>query len=214
MRRRRASWLLLPLAWATACGGRYQSLGDDDEPGGGATGQGGSSAGASHGGTGSGGKLSGGGKGGTISVGTGGATTMGGAPIFGGSGTAGGCTCPPIACAPGYIAVPDPTGCCFHCQQDVEGCEQAHVEYKRLRQDLLEKYRSSGCMTDADCAVYYEKNACEANGCPVILPGNTIMSFASNLENFAQTSCTGCFTEPLHPCEPVPPGLCRMGRCQ
>jgi hypothetical protein len=214
---RRATWLLLSLTWAMACGGRYQSSGDDDEPGGGSTGQGGTgatSAGTpSRGGSSSGGKVSGGGKGGTISVGTGGATTMGGNAI-GGFGTAGACACDPVVCAPGYMTVPDPGGCCFHCELDVKRCDQAHADYRRLRQDMLEKYRSSGCTSDSDCTVYYEKNACDVNGCPLIVPLNTIMSFASNLDSYAQMSCTGCPTEPLHPCAPLPPMLCRMGRCQ
>jgi hypothetical protein len=216
--RRRASWLLLSLAWAMACGGRYQSSDDDDDAGRGATGQGGGSAttggttGRAGTGTSAGGKISG--TAGTVSVGTGGATTMGGAPAVGGFATAGTCACDPIACAPGYKPVPDPGGCCFHCEQDVMGCAQAQADYRRLRQEMLDKYRSDGCATDNDCTVYYTKNACDVNGCPVVLPVRTVMSFVSNLEGFAQMSCTGCPTEPRLPCEAVPPMLCRMGRCQ
>lgn len=209
---RRPSWLLLSLAWAMACGGRYQSSGDDDDPGTGATGQGGSGSAIAgtpgRSGTSSGGKATGG------VGGAGGAITTAGAPIMGGVGASGPCACDPILCPPGYLTVPNPDGCCFHCVVDLMRCERARGGYRQLREELLETYRSTACSSDADCTYYYEKNACEATGCPLVVPVTTLMSLTSILDNYAQMSCDGCPPEPAPPCVPPPVGLCRMGRCQ
>ena len=72
----RLVWLLLPLGWVVACGGRYERSADDGDAGGRAGG-----AGAS-------------------------APSRAGVPSGGSAGTGAICPCAPIACAPGYKTVP------------------------------------------------------------------------------------------------------------
>lgn len=90
--RRRVTWLLVPLAWALACGGKFeQTTSGDGEPGTVSTGQGGSAspkAGSSSSlGSPTTGTSAGTGRGGSKPTGSGGATASGGVP-FGSGGAA------------------------------------------------------------------------------------------------------------------------------
>jgi hypothetical protein len=219
--RRRVGWLIVPFCWALACGGRFEKTtqqGDDDDVGGVSTGQGGSvqpNAGSVSlgGATGKGGAISRGGKKPTGGkAGTGGAVGTGGTTI----GVGGGCACDPIACAPGYLIVPDPNGCCYHCEIDVKSCAVQREKYLAFRTMLIEKYSSIGCTSDADCSLFYEKNACGFSSCPVSLPNSMFQNLESNLDSYAQMLCNpACPPTPEPPCDVEPPAVCFKGyRCE
>ena len=222
--RRRVGWLIVPFCWALACGGRFEKTtqqgDDDDDVGGVSTGQGGSvqpkAGSVSVGGaTSKGGALSQGGKrsgvGGTV-----GKAGAGGAVGTSGSiGVGGGCACDPIACGPGYIIVPDPNGCCYHCEIDVKSCADQREKYLAFKNMLLEKYSSLTCSTDADCALFYDKNACGFSSCPVPIATLGIQSLQNNLDSYAQMLCNpACPPTPDPPCDVEPPAICFKGyRC-
>jgi hypothetical protein len=207
---RRISWLLVPLCWALACGGRFVQTpgGDDDDDT--STGQGGSvpsqagsvgrSGATSVGGkaTGIGGKASGG------PVGTSGSTAVGGAPT---------CACDPILCPSGYQTVPDANGCCYHCELDLKACALQRQAYLEFRQQLLSKY-SYGCMVASDCATYYDKNSCGATSCGIAVATANYKNLVSNLDSYAQMACSpACPPAPEPPCDPSPPE-CYKGYCE
>ena len=232
---------------SAACGGRFTQTGDDG--GEGATGSGGGNTGTGAGTstgarpTGTGGKsVSTGGTAtgiGGKATGTGGkATGTGGkATGTGGKATCLDLPCPDIDCAPGYVPVPDPSGCCkLGCRSLCEGtacpgiacgsgshlevlpdqccptcvpdnCEEQRANYNNYRQQLIDKYSASGCMRDNDCAVFYEKNDC-AVGCGISVPRITVDSLVSNLESYAKLNCNPNCMQPVPPCEPPSPPTC------
>jgi hypothetical protein len=154
----------------------------------------------------------------------------------------GGCACDPIACAPGYAIVPNGDGCCFHCESVCsnvlcpniacgsgshlevlagqccatcvqDNCEAQREGYRTIRREMLEKYSTLGCMTDTDCTLYYEKNQCGV-GCGIAVPTAALRNLDSNLQNYAQTSCSPSCMFPVPPCEPPAPARCVRGLCQ
>ena len=199
--------LLVPLCWALACGGRFaqSSAGDDDDDS--PPGQAGSApsrSGSSNRGGSSG--LSGAHNGGTQAVGgglgTSGTTAAGGAT----------CNCDPIACSPGFFAVPDANGCCYHCELDLKSCEVQRQSYITFREQLLSRY-SYGCMTASDCAIYYDKNYCGATSCGFPIVVSNYMNLVTNLETFAKACTRACPPAPEPPC--APSALeCISGMCQ
>jgi hypothetical protein len=226
--RRRVGWLLFPFCWALACGGRFEKVtaDGDDDVGGTSTGQGGSvqskagsvSQGGSAGRGGTVGRAGskstgGGGKGGASSKGGAGGKATGGGVAVGGTFSQGGaCACDAIACAPGYIEVPNPNGCCFHCELDPT-CDQQRKDYQAYRQQLLDKYSTYPCMVDSDCSIYYEKNNC-GYSCGISIATATIQNLDSNLNSYAAMACNpGCIV-PVPPCEPTPPPACFKGYCE
>ena len=253
MRAGLAGCLAVLVAISGACGGRLVKGGEGDDGMGADTGSGGSiSSGATTGrggtsSTGTGGTVSVGGK----STGIGGKSTgMGASPTggtFGVAGTTsagGGCACPIIDCAPGYKSVPNPNGCCYHCES-LSLCDQvacpgiacgsgSHLEqlpgqccptcvpdscvaqrknYEVFRQQLIDKYSTLGCMVNSDCTIYYEKNQC-AVGCGIPMPSAAINNLDSNLQSFAQTTCSPNCMNPIPPCEAPTPPVCFKGWCE
>lgn len=258
MRAGLAGCLAVLVAISGACGGRLVRENDDGM--GADTGTGGSSsAGVTNRGAtsstgarpGTAGAVS---AGGTVSIGGkasgfgGKASGMGASPTggtFGVAGTTsagGGCACPIIDCGPGYRLVPNPNGCCYHCESvcDQVGCpgiacgSGSHLEqlpgqccptcvqdscvaqranYQVFRQQLLDKYSSLGCMTDGDCTIYYEKNQCGV-GCGISLPAAAINSLDNNLQSYAQQNCSPNCMIPIPPCEPQLPPSCFKGWCE
>jgi hypothetical protein len=219
MQRCRAILCLLPGAWVLACGGRYQqTVEGDDAPsagtasGGRRTGEAGGSSRA--GSTSRAGNPAGGSSGVGGSVGTAGSTATGGSgPII--------CACDPIACVPPFRAVPQVNGCCYYCELDLMQCAQASDDYRQLRQQMIDKYNSLGCMIDADCTIYYdqhsspaERERCGVASCGVPLLASMVNEVDRNLESYAQSSCSpACPGAPELPCAPVAP-RCVMSRCQ
>jgi hypothetical protein len=229
MRFRPLGWLLLGASIVSACGGRYEKLPDegDDAPGqagsapssgatssrGGATSRAGTT---SRGGTASAGTNGRpGGTGGMFTMG--GAVSVAGTPGSSGFAATGGaaCACPAIACAPGYHPVPNPDGCCFHCEQDpLMQCGLQHAQYANYRAQVTEKYATLGCKVDSECGFYFDKNQC-AGACPIPLPNEAIMPVTVQLNDYAQMQCLpGCPPEPIPPCLPTLPPRCVMNRCQ
>jgi hypothetical protein len=160
----------------------------------------------------------------------------------------GGCACPAVACGPGTVPVPNPDGCCFHCEPlgcpDVpcppiacgggshleqrpgaccptcvaSSCQRQQAAYAEVRAQLIEKYSTLGCMTASDCTLYYEKNQC-GYGCGLPMPVAAIGNLDSNLQSFAQMTCSPDCPLTMLPCgeggapsagEPV----CFRGRCE
>jgi hypothetical protein len=224
--RQRIAWLIVPLCWALACGGRFEQTTDPDGDGGTSTGQGGSSqpkagtstigkgGAASSGGTQT--TSKGGGAAGSKATGTGGKAT-GGMTSTGGTfaigGAAGTCTCDPLACPIGYVSLPNPDGCCFHCEK-LNSCEAQREDYARFRTAIFEKYSFLNCQIDADCGLYFEKNACGV-ACPVAVINTALRELPNILDNYAAMKCSqACPPQPPIDCGPKVAPECWKGYCQ
>jgi hypothetical protein len=117
--------------------------------------------------------------------------------------------CPPIACGSGSHLEVLVGQCCPTCIADT--CEDQRAAYMRMREQLLEKYRSLGCMTHEDCGTYFEQNACVL-GCGVVVPIAAFGFLEQNLPSFAAQTCT-CQPQGL-PCEQPGGAFCVNGLCQ
>jgi hypothetical protein len=232
--------LALLAALPVACGGRYDH-GEGDDGGTSTSGGAGSNQGASASmgaKSGKAGAASTGGAG--IAVG-GGISTVAGAGTVGGSvGVGGSCACPAIACGPGTYPVPNPNGCCFHCEpfgmpcptigcapgyhpEQLPGqmcltcvqdsCADQRKYYESFKAELLEKYSSAGCMLDQDCATWWEKNQC-AVACGIAVPVSALNNLDSNLQSYAQQHCSPMCQGDVPPCAPLPNPICVQGICQ
>lgn len=241
---RMRGWLitgLVALAGVSgACGGRLVESGSLGESGAGAGGSTSTGATASSGGASTGGATSSGGQG------RGGSRSRGGASAGGALGTAGSiaiggapCACDPIACGSGFVPVPDPSGCCFHCECDrkscpavdcppgshleaapdqccplcvQDDCAQQQATYGNFKAQLLEKY-AYGCSSSADCTVYYDNNNCGADCGSAVWVG-ALGNLQTNLQSYAQQTCSPSCAFPVPPCVPPQQPLCISGRCQ
>lgn len=172
---------------------------------------------------------------------TGGTGFAGSFPVAGTFSGGGGCACPVVDCPPGWTMVPDPNGCCFQCVPGcleipcpgvacgpgshpemipgeccptcvADSCQLQRANYEDYKRQLLEKYQQ-GCMINEDCTYYYEKNNC-AVGCGVPVLVTTLGYLDSNLQSYAQTTCSPGCMQPIPPCEPAAKPYCSMGRCQ
>ncbi|HEX2875441.1 MAG TPA: hypothetical protein VHP33_29520 [Polyangiaceae bacterium] len=119
--------------------------------------------------------------------------------------------CPGIACGSGSHLEMIPGACCPTCVQD--SCEDQRKAYLQFRQQLYEKYSSLGCMANADCTLFWEKNWCNV-GCGVPMPVAAIRNLDSNLQSYAQQSCSPSCGVPTLPCEPTVQPICFEGRCE
>jgi hypothetical protein len=240
------SSLMLFVALFGACGGRLvKGEGDDGVSGstsnGASDGEGASSNGAT--------SSSGGASSSGARPSTGGVPSRAGGPAMGGSfgtsgtsPTGGACACPAIECGPNARPVPNPDGCCYHCESGCsqvmcpaiacgsgshpemvpgqccliciqDSCEQQRAIYQDFRRQLVEKYSFNGCMIDSDCSVYYEKNQCGV-GCGIPIPTSTISNLDSNLQSFAQQTCSAMCPIYVPPCEPTASPICINGMCR
>lgn len=176
------------------------------------------------------------------STGVGGSPAGGTFGVAGTPGSGGACACPIIDCAPGYKLVPNANGCCYHCEslcQEVacpgiacgsgshleqlpgqccpacvqDSCEAQRKNYQSFRQQLIDKYSSLGCMTNSDCTIYYEKTQCGV-GCGIVMPSAAINNLDSNLQSYAQTSCSPGCMNPIPPCDAPAPPVCFKGWCE
>jgi hypothetical protein len=232
--------LAVLVALPVACGGRFERGEGDD--GGGASTSGGSGAnqGASSSTGAKPGKAGAASTGGT-SIGGGVSTTAGSSSVGGGAiGTGGSCACPDIACGPGFYPVPNPNGCCDLCQPlpcpmmmtcppgshpelypglmcptcVADSCVEQRKSYEVFKSQLLEKYSSLGCMVNQDCTVWWEKNQC-AVGCGIAIPASAFNNLESNLQSYAQQTCSPSCPVDAPPCEPNGSApVCIQGRCQ
>ncbi len=201
------------VALAAACGGRTMDEVGTAGGGSGAT----SSAGSASGGSGmsmgarggAAGRPGAGGSGGTVAAGgvsTGGVSSAGMPTAGGGCGP-----CPVIDCAPGSTPRMLPGWCCAQCVN--EDCSAGRAEYQVVRQQLLDKYWSVGCMLDDDCTYWYESNACAAS-CGVPILTSMLQNLESNLSRLAEETCSPQCMPPIPPCAPPRPAACVEGRCQ
>ncbi len=170
-------------------------------------------------------------------------TVYGGSVGIGGTGPIGCGPCPPIQCPTfGAQAVPNPDGCCYHCEcnpmlcpgiacgsgfhlemlageccascvQDPNDCSKQQALYQDFKKQLVEKYSSYGCKTANDCTVYWDKNQCGA-GCGVVMPTAAIPNLDTNLQSYAAQNCSPKCPFVVPPCEAPAGPFCFNGRCQ
>lgn len=182
-------WLLLPLGWLLACGGRYASTQQDEPSNTGGTPA--SSAGTSNGS----------------------ATGNGSAAGNGNAGRPTICPCDPPDCNELEVMVPNPNGCCFHCEPDPQICQAQGDAYFQLRQNLIAKFSSFACMQDADCVVFYNQNSCD-NSCALTTTAAR-RGLIDGLNNYAISNCNAeCLPSPTPDCGAPPPPNCSNGRCE
>jgi hypothetical protein len=119
--------------------------------------------------------------------------------------------CPAIKCREGTHPETVPGDCCPSCVTDPpDACAEGRKTYAELRQELLDKYRASGCQNSADCALVLEDDAC-AYGCNVALPSSTSGYLVPNL-NEAASRCSSCEPPARQTCENQLPS-CVNGQC-
>ena len=200
----------------------------------------GGAAGAAKGGA-AGATLAFGGAAGAIRGGAGGRVGTGGAGGAGGTQSCSGVVCSPIpssckklvqepgACCPTCTdtgcgpcpALTCPTGthqellagdCCPSCVTNpTDPCLQGKQDYATVRQQMFDKYTSSGCKNSSDCTLVLESNAC-AQVCNVALPTIMASSFPSNLRSVAATDCATCPVQAPITCDAMTPA-CVNGKC-
>jgi len=109
--------------------------------------------------------------------------------------------CPDLECGDGTHPETAAGDCCPSCVEDPpDACAQGLATYAQIRDQLIDKYGSSGCNNSSECGLVQTDNACEF-ACAVALPSSTLQSYASNMEN-AALGCSSC------PPAEVPPMLC------
>jgi hypothetical protein len=130
--------------------------------------------------------------------------------------------CRPVKCPATCSPPPCPAGshlemldgqCCPTCQPGTESnaCRTGRASYTQLRAALVEKYNSSGCMTDTDCTLVFEDNACVSN-CGTAFPVSLASNAESNLKSAAQMDCGTCARPDRPPCALLV-ALCSNGHC-
>jgi hypothetical protein len=233
--------LAVLVALPVACGGRFER---GEGEGGGASTSGGANQGATSSMGAKPGKAGASSVGGTDAVGTGGGVSVvAGSTGFAGSpvGTGGSCACPDFDCGPGTYPVPNPDGCCFHCQAVpmpcpaigctpgnhpevlpgqmcpvcvLDSCAEQRKYYEGFKSELLMKYSSPGCMVNQDCTIWWEKNQC-AVGCGIALPLSAVNNLDSNLQSYAQQNCSPMCPMAVPPCDPSgSTPVCIQGLCR
>lgn len=147
--------------------------------------------------------------------------------------------CTNIACGPNQARVPSPDGCCYSCQNVCPPCPSiacgsgSHLEmiagaccptcvqdscdaqlkaYLQVSQQAYQTYSSFGCMVDADCTTYYEKNNCNV-GCGVAVPVAALVPIDSLLQSYAQETCSPNCMLGIPGCEPSARPVCFQRRC-
>jgi hypothetical protein len=184
MRAPRLTWLVLPVGFALACGGRYEKTIHDrtDDIGGSAAGGSSPSGGTGIGGSGA------------------------------GVSTGGGCACDPIACGPGYKTVPK--GCCWECVIDVQACEQQRQNYAEFRLEIISSQSMNPCMTAADCGIFEDRTGCSPDCGFVIPNSarrgidDRLYAYAE------MTCNPDCPSPSIPPCPPPAMPACVAGRCR
>jgi hypothetical protein len=144
-----------------------------------------------------------------------GASDRAGSSGSGGSAAMGGvCACGPIACAPGYKAVPSPGACCSSCELDLEACEQQRLSYADFRARVIVEQTTSACTTSEECVLFYDLTGCGVS-CGIAIPQAARRGIDDRLYAFAEMSCSpDCPPLPEPSCMQRPPATCVAGRCQ
>jgi hypothetical protein len=232
------SCLVVLVGLSGACAGRSIRSGTDDGTGGTDMGSGATTTtgGTGHAGTGS--SRAGNGSGGTLGkagTGFGGSVAVAGTTSTGGAA----CVCDTAPCImPGFLPVPDPGGCCYHCECEPRACPGvacafgSHLEVKAgqccpvcvqddcakqrdsyldFKRQLLEKYQY-GCTTDAECTLFYDKSPCSV-GCGAPVWTGALGNLQSNLESYSQQNCSDRCQAPVPPCDAPAAPTCLSGRC-
>lgn len=142
-------------------------------------------------------------------------STAGAVGLGGAFGIGGGCACDPIACPPGYLTVPSPSGCCFECQLDYKSCDVQRQNYASYREAVLFKHAPYKCTTASDCRIYYDKNECQVYSCGTLIDVARWQTVEAELNEFARMTCNpACPPPPVPPCEPSSEPTCFKGYCE
>jgi hypothetical protein len=120
--------------------------------------------------------------------------------------------CPDLDCEDGTHAETVPGDCCPSCLMNPpDACETGQQAYQQMRETLLDKYGSVGCMNSTECTLVQEDNACVVS-CPVVLPTATASSYIDNL-NSSAAGCATCDVPLPSPCPASGPAACVNGKC-
>ncbi len=246
MRMRFAACLMALVSIFGACGGRLISTETDGQTGGSSS-HGGSHASGATANTGATNSTGATGSYGATSS-YAGSTSIAGMAAYAGSfiGTGGstssGCACAPLLCPPSYVPVPNPDGCCYHCESICnqmacpaigcgsgshletvpgqccptcvqDGCDKQQALYQDFKKQLVEKYSTFGCKSANDCTIYWEKNQCGA-GCGIAVPSAAVGNLDTNLQSFAQQTCGPNCPFQVLPCDAPAGPFCFNNRCQ
>jgi hypothetical protein len=131
---------------------------------------------------------------------------------MGSAGPSSTCVCDPIACGPGYIQVPNDSGCCSHCELDQDACEQQSADYLLYRTELIAQFSSYTCVANTDCIAFYIQNSC-SDACLLTVTGAR-RAVIDGLNNYATSNCNeACLANPKPSCGDPPLPACREGVC-
>jgi hypothetical protein len=120
--------------------------------------------------------------------------------------------CPALTCPTGTHQETLAGDCCPSCVANPpDPCLQGKQNYAAFRQQLFDKYASSGCKNSSDCILVFEGNAC-AQVCSVPLPTTLASSFSSNLFSIAATDCATCPPPATTICAAMT-AACLNGKC-
>jgi hypothetical protein len=108
--------------------------------------------------------------------------------------------CATVDCDDGYHAETLAGACCPTCVADPpDACEVGQKTYDDVRQQMLEKYGSSGCQNSSDCALVLEDTKC-SYVCNVPLPSSTVRNFLDNVQSLASPGCQTCDAPEQYTC--------------
>lgn len=120
--------------------------------------------------------------------------------------------CAPLTCPVGTHQETVKGDCCPSCVANPpDQCTRGQKDYANTRQQMFEKYSSSGCRNSPDCTLVLESNAC-AYVCNVPLPKALSSSFTSGLQQLGATNCATCSAPTKTTCESLIPA-CLNGKC-
>jgi hypothetical protein len=120
---------------------------------------------------------------------------------------------PPSACPAGTHLEKVEGACCATCEPGPvdAACARGQEQYRMFRAQLIEKYNSLPCETDADCKFVFDDNACVST-CGFVVTASQAVSTVTNLESAAEAGCKTCPDPLALPC-PFQVAVCSNGHC-
>jgi hypothetical protein len=124
----------------------------------------------------------------------------------------GACVVP--TCGPDSHVEKAPGQCCPTCMPGMNdsACTAGRQTYAADRAATVEKYTEGGCMSDDDCALFYENNQC-AWTCGTAINADLVMDATSNLDSAATIDCGTCPPNAVAPPCALQVALCSNGKC-
>ncbi len=148
--------------------------------------------------------------------------TDGFVPVFDGRGCFNACVpgeclnavCQPEPCDPGTHLEQPADQCCPICVSDVKlDCDEAKLEYLKLRAAVIAKYQKLGCSQDWECGAFFESNRCYQS-CGTPIPRSQRDLAEEDTSNWAAAHCYVCPEVAPTPCPMLPAPVCVDGTCQ